>query len=162
MRTLIVGGGGFIGLNLAQALLRAGRETVLFDRAVPPQALTELRAIGPACTVVAGDVRDAAQISAAFTGGIDNVVYGAAITADAVRAAADPEMIGLVRVLRAARDAGVRRVINLSSGSAQRPFRPAAACLTKACCQIRNPCTASPSSPANASPHVWPTCGDLT
>ncbi len=124
MRTLIVGGGGFIGLNIAEALLRAGRETVLFDRAVPPQALTELGAIGPACKVVTGDVRDATQVAAAFTGGIDSVVYGAAITADAARDAADPEMIidinltGLVRVLRAARDAGVRRVINLSSGSA--------------------------------------------
>lgn len=82
MRTLIVGGGGFIGLNIAQARLRAGRATVLFDRAVPPQALTELRAIGPACTVVTGDVRDATQIAAAFAGGIDSVVYGAAVTAD--------------------------------------------------------------------------------
>lgn len=124
MRTLIAGGGGFIGLNIAEALLRAGRETVLFDRAVPQEALVELRAIGPACTVVTGDVRDAVQIAAAFKGGIDSVVYGAAITADAARDAADPETIidinltGLVRVLRAARDAGVRRVINLSSGSA--------------------------------------------
>ncbi len=124
MRTLIAGGGGFIGLNIAEALLRAGRETVLFDRAVPQEALTELRAIGPACTVVTGDVRDAAQVTAAFADGIDSVVYGAAITADAARDAAEPEMIidinltGLVRVLRAARDAGVRRVINLSSGSA--------------------------------------------
>ena len=124
MRTLIVGGGGFIGLNIAEALLRAGREAVLFDRSVPEAALAELCAIGPACTVFTGDVRDAAQVTAAFTGGIDSVVYGAAVTADAVRDAADPEMIidinmtGLVRVLRAARDAGVRRVINLSSGSA--------------------------------------------
>ena len=124
MRTLIVGGGGFIGLNISEALLRAGREAVLFDRAVPQEALAELRAIGPACTFLAGDVRDAAQVAAAFRGGIESVVYGAAVTADAVRDAADPEMIidinltGLVRVLRAARDAGVRRVINLSSGSA--------------------------------------------
>lgn len=124
MRTLIVGGGGFIGLNIAEALLRAGREAVLFDRSVPEKALAKLCTIDPACTVFTGDVRDAAQVAAAFTGGIDSVVYGAAVTADAVRDAADPEMIidinltGLVRVLRAARDAGVRRVINLSSGSA--------------------------------------------
>ena len=124
MRTLIVGGGGFIGLNIAEALLRAGREAVLFDRSVPEAALAKLCTIGPACTVFTGDVRDAAQVAAAFTGSIDSVVYGAAVTADAVRDAADPEMIidinltGLVRVLRAARDAGVRRVINLSSGSA--------------------------------------------
>ena len=65
MRTLIVGGGGFIGLNIAEALLRAGREAVLFDRSVPEAALAELRAIGPACTVFTGDVRDAAQVAAA-------------------------------------------------------------------------------------------------
>lgn len=124
MRTLIVGGGGFIGLNIAEALLHSGREVVLFDRAVPAAALAELRLIGPPCSVIEGDVRDAAALAAALAPATDSVVYGAAITADAVRDASDPEAIidinltSLVRVLRAARDAGVRRVVNLSSGVA--------------------------------------------
>lgn len=121
MGMLIFGGGGFIGLNIAEAALRAGVGVSLFDRAVPPQAAAELAAIGPPCEVIAADVRDAAATAAAMAGRPDVVVYGAAITADAVRDAADPETIidinlsSLVRVLRAARNAGVRRVVNLSS-----------------------------------------------
>lgn len=125
MSTLVFGGAGFVGLNVAEALLRAGREAVLFDRAPPPAgALDELRAIGPALRVIVGDVRDRAAVAAAFDRTVDTVVYGAAITADAARDAAEPEavletnLLALVPVLRGARDHGLRRVVNLSSAAA--------------------------------------------
>lgn len=121
MRILIFGGGGFVGLNIAEAALAAGHAVTLFDRALPQPALDELAAIGPPCVGVTGDVRDTAAIRAAVDTGIDAVIYGAAITADAARDAEAPEDIidinltALVRVLRAARAGGVRRIVNLSS-----------------------------------------------
>lgn len=121
MSILVFGGGGFIGLNIAEAALHAGVDVVLFDRNVPARAMESLSAIGPRCSVIEGDVRDPAAVADAFCAQPDAVVYGAAITADAARDAADPETIievnltSLVSVLRAARDARVRRVINLSS-----------------------------------------------
>ncbi len=124
MRTLIVGGGGFVGLAIAERLLSVGRPVVLFDRFVPAAALAALRRVGPDCAAVTGDVRDPAALAALLAPGFDAVVCGAAITADGVADAADPEAIldvnltSLVRVLRAARDAGVRRVVNLSSVAA--------------------------------------------
>lgn len=120
-RTLIAGGGGFVGLNIAECLLRSGHGIVLLDRVVPDLALSALQAIGPPCTALLGDVRDPTVLQRACEDGVDAVVLGAAITADAVRDATDPESIidvnlsALVRQLRAARDAGARRVINLSS-----------------------------------------------
>jgi UDP-glucose 4-epimerase len=125
MSTLIFGGAGFVGLNVAEALLRAGRDVVLFDRAPPPAAARdELGALGGGLRILTGDVRDRGAVAGAFDRTIDTVVYGAAITADAPRDAAEPELVletnllALVPVLRGARDRGVRRVVNLSSAAA--------------------------------------------
>lgn len=115
MKTVIFGGAGFVGLNLAEALAERGHEALLFDRA--PSAVSGFQ-------VVSGDVRDRGAIAEVIVKGVDCVVWGAAITADAARDAADPELIvdtnlaALAPVLRRARDSGVRRVINLSSVAA--------------------------------------------
>jgi UDP-glucose 4-epimerase len=71
-----------------------------------------------------GDVTDHAAVTAAIREDCDALVLGAAITADAERDAAEPERILAVNalaqipMLQAARQAKIRRVINLSSGSA--------------------------------------------
>jgi UDP-glucose 4-epimerase len=58
MTTLIFGGAGFVGLNVAEALLRAGRDVALFDRAPPPPpAVDELGALGGGLRMLVGDVR---------------------------------------------------------------------------------------------------------
>jgi UDP-glucose 4-epimerase len=73
--------------------------------------------------MVIGDVTDKAAIAAAVVHGVDTVVLGSAITAGTAREAADPESIlqvnlmALAPILRAARSAGVRRIINLSSAA---------------------------------------------
>lgn len=122
---LILGGSGFVGLNLAERLLSEGRAVVVFDRAPPPPAAAAAFAALPGrLEVVTGDVRDPADLARAVTPGLDAVVLGAAITAGPAREASDPEAILAVNllaqtaVLRRARDAGVRRVVNLSSGAA--------------------------------------------
>jgi UDP-glucose 4-epimerase len=71
-----------------------------------------------------GDVPHRAAVEAAIGAGCDALVLGAAITAGTAREAAEPErilavnLLAQVPMLEAARRAGARRVINLSSGSA--------------------------------------------
>jgi UDP-glucose 4-epimerase len=73
--------------------------------------------------VVLGEVQDPTALARALTPGLDTLVLGAAITADAQREAREPEAIlqvnqlALVPLLRAAQAVGVRRVIHLSSAA---------------------------------------------
>jgi len=124
MKTLIFGGTGFVGLNLAEELLGQGEEVVLFDRQPLPDAAARAFARLPGTlTSVIGDVTDSAAIAATVVPGIDSVILGSAVTADAAREARDPETIlqvnlmALTPILRAAKAACVRRVINLSSAA---------------------------------------------
>lgn len=123
-KTLVFGGAGFVGLNIAERLLADGEAVVLFDRLPPPRAAAEAFAALPgSLEVVQGDVTDADAATRAMTYDVDTVVLGAAVTADATREARDPETIlqvnlaALTPILRAARAAEVRRIINLSSAA---------------------------------------------
>ncbi|MCC5976799.1 MAG: NAD(P)-dependent oxidoreductase [Salinarimonas sp.] len=125
MAILIIGGSGFIGLNLTEQLLAAGRDVTIFDRAAPPQAAQDAFAALPGRLVIeTGEIGDTARLSACVARHTDGVIYGAAITAGPQREARDASMIlavnlgGLVACLEAAHEAGVRRVINLSSATA--------------------------------------------
>lgn len=125
MTTVIFGGAGFIGLNIAEHLLTRGSAVTLFDaNDIPPEALDHFATLAGPLTVLRGSTQDPGSIRQAFEHPCDSVIYGAALTADARRDASDPEQIidvnltGFIRALRAARDAGVRRVINLSSAAA--------------------------------------------
>ncbi|WP_226577877.1 NAD-dependent epimerase/dehydratase family protein [Acuticoccus sediminis] len=123
MTTLILGGAGFVGLNIAEALMASGQSVVLFDRSAPPPAFVEHHAAGGLLTVVQGDATDAAAVHAAAKG-CDTLVHGAAITAGPDRETTDPGLIlavnngSLVPALEAARDEGMKRVVILSSGAA--------------------------------------------
>lgn len=125
MNILIFGGTGFVGLNIADALLSRGHAVTLFDRAgLPRAAQRAFRRHGDRLTLVLGDILDRAAVDAAIAGGVDAIVLGAAITADAERDAADPDSVLQVNlmaqtpILVAARRHGVRRMINLSSAGA--------------------------------------------
>jgi UDP-glucose 4-epimerase len=125
MSVLILGGAGFVGLNIAQTLLAAGRDVTLFDRAPVPEEAARLFAGEPGrFNAIAGDVTDPAALHAAIRPGLDALILGAAVTADAARDARDPatilgvNLMSQIPALEAARDAGVRRVINLSSAAA--------------------------------------------
>ena len=117
MHILIIGGAGFVGMSIAEALLARGDSVTLFDTREPYAALP-----GNPATIV-GDVRRDEDVSRAFASRPDVVIYGAAITAVAARDAAAPQRVidvnlgGLPRVMDAARAAGVKRFILLSSAS---------------------------------------------
>jgi UDP-glucose 4-epimerase len=125
LKVLIFGGAGFVGLNIAAALLARGHKVTLFDRSgLPHAALQDFARYGDALTAVQGDVTDTQGIERVIAGGYDAIVLGAAITAGPARDAADPlsilrvNLLAQVPILEAARRSGVTRVINLSSGSA--------------------------------------------
>jgi UDP-glucose 4-epimerase len=125
MRILIFGGTGFVGLNIAVALLARGHAVTLFDRAgLPPAAEREFGQYADQLTAIQGDVTDRQAVEAAIGAGYQAIVLGAAITAGPDRDAADPETILRVNllaqlpILTTARASGVVRVINLSSAAA--------------------------------------------
>jgi len=122
MTTLITGAAGFVGLALAEHLGARGERVVAVDRADPPP---RAKTLAGDIAWRQGDVTDrAGMVGLLREARADVLVHGAAITADAARDAAEPARIvevnalGTARVLEAAREAGVSRVVHLSSGSA--------------------------------------------
>ena len=125
MKILVFGGTGFVGLNIAEALLKRGHVVTLFDRSsLPPAAQPAFADYGDRLSAIVGDVLDRTLIDSVIATGFDAIVLGAAITAGTERDAADPESILQVNlmaqtpILIAARRHGVKRVINLSSAGA--------------------------------------------
>lgn len=125
MKVLVFGGAGFVGLNIAGALLARGHAVTLFDRAgLPFGAGKGFAGYGDQLKAIQGDVTDSQAVQAAIASGHDAIVLGAAITAGPSREASDPETILRVNllaqtpILMAVRDSGVKRVINLSSAAA--------------------------------------------
>src|SRR6267142_5459448 len=125
MRILVFGGAGFVGLNIAAALVMHGHAVTVFDRAgLPPDARKEFASHGDRLTAIQGDVTDSQAVGAVIATGYDAIILGAAITAGPEREAVDPETILRVNLLAqapiliAARKSGVKRIINLSSAAA--------------------------------------------
>lgn len=124
MSVVILGGAGFVGLNIAEALLASGRDVVIFDRQSPPDGVQRvLERLPGRLEIIVGDVTDPDSLARAIVPGTDALVLGAAVTASAAREARDPHTILRVNLAQApalelARDAGVRRVVNLSSAAA--------------------------------------------
>lgn len=125
MAVLVVGGGGFVGLNIVEHVLSQSETVTLFDVEPPPKAaVAALGGLPGTLRIVLGDVREAGAIAAAITPDVDTMIYGAAVTAGLERDQNAPEttiavnLDGFLGALRAARDLRLRRVINLSSAGA--------------------------------------------
>ncbi|MEZ6194468.1 MAG: SDR family oxidoreductase [Planctomycetota bacterium] len=120
-RVLITGGAGFIGSNLAEALLARGDEVTVIDDFSSGRRENLAGLEGP-LTVVEGDIRDPEALARA-TAGQDYVLHQAAVPS-VPRSMDDPvtslevNSRGTLNVLLAARDAGVRRVVFAASSSA--------------------------------------------
>jgi UDP-glucose 4-epimerase len=125
MRILIFGGTGFVGLNIAAALLARGHAVTLFDRAgLPPAAAKEFAQYADRLTTIQGDITDRPAVETVIAADYQAIVLGAAITAGPERDAIDPEtilrvnLLAQLSILTAARASGVARIVNLSSASA--------------------------------------------
>jgi UDP-glucose 4-epimerase len=122
---LIFGGTGFVGINIASTLLARGHTVTLFDRRPLPRAAGQAFAgFDDRVSVIEADVLDSRATEATIAHGFDAIILGAAITAGPAREAADPQSIlqvnlmAQVPILLAAYRHRVKRVVNLSSGSA--------------------------------------------
>lgn len=125
MTIMLTGGGGFVGLNIAEALLRAGQDVfVLDDRPPPAHAIATLEALPGKLYLVTADVSNRGAVDAAFRQSRpDRVIHAAAITCGRERELRDTGRVidvnikGTANVLRAACESGVERFIHVSSGS---------------------------------------------
>jgi UDP-glucose 4-epimerase len=118
---LITGGAGFIGSNLAEALVKNGKDVRIFDD-FSSGSIENLTAFRDRVEVVEADLRDYAAVRAAMEG-VEYVCHQAALRA-VQRSVDDPlssdevNVHGTLHVLEAARQSGsVKRVVYASSSS---------------------------------------------
>ena len=118
MRALVTGGAGFIGSNLAHALLEKGHEVRVLDNFSTGHAANLEEAD---IELVEGDMRSYERVSTAVRG-VDVVFHQGALPS-VPRSVQDPltsngaNVEGTLNVLLAARDHAVRRVVVASSSS---------------------------------------------
>ena len=117
MAVLLTGATGFVGRNIARALLDRGEPIILFAPEPPIVSIA-------GAAFAAGDIRSSSDLDRAFASApIDRVIHAAALTPDASAEAERPDVIvdvnvgGTVQLMQAARRAGVRRVLGLSSAA---------------------------------------------
>lgn len=118
---LITGGAGFIGSNLADALVRDGQRVRIFDD-FSTGRIENLLAVRDHIEIVEGDLRDFDAVRRAMRG-VNYVSHQGALRS-VERSVDDPmssnavNVQGTLNVLQAAREAGVTRVAYASSSSA--------------------------------------------
>lgn len=115
MRCLILGGGGFIGTNLCEALLRTENAVRVFER---PNLRRQ--SVDPRIEWHDGDFANAEDVARALIG--CDVVFDLIGSTDLKASNENPifdvesNLVPTLRMLDAARRAGVRRIVFISSG----------------------------------------------
>jgi nucleoside-diphosphate-sugar epimerase len=120
-RYLVTGGAGFIGSNIAEALVKRGERVVVLDDLSTgyEKNIAHLR---KDLTFIKGDVRDEKTVREALAG-VDYVLHEAAL-ASVPRSIEDPMLVtdvnvrGTLVMLDEARRAGVKRFVYAASSSA--------------------------------------------
>jgi UDP-glucose 4-epimerase len=120
VRVLVTGGAGFIGSNLARALLARGDDVRVLDNFSTGNR-GNLAGLEHDVELVEGDLRSYERVHAAVRG--VEVVFHQGALPSVPRSVQDPltttavNVEGTLNVLLAARDEGVRRIVNASSSS---------------------------------------------
>ena len=121
MKAFVTGGAGFIGSNLVDALLERGDEVAVLDD-LSTGRRENLGGRRASCT--RPTCATASACAALVAAAAPDVVFHLAAQIDVRRSVADPafdaavNVGGTINVLEAARRAGVRRVVNSSTGGA--------------------------------------------
>jgi UDP-glucose 4-epimerase len=124
MRTLVTGGAGFIGSNLVDALVERGDEVTVVDDISTGKRENLDGALERGAELVESDIRDAQAMLDLFGRVKPEVVFHLAAQIDVRHSVADPaadariNVEGTINVLAAAKEAGVRRFVNTSTGGA--------------------------------------------
>jgi UDP-glucose 4-epimerase len=124
VKALVTGGAGFIGSNLADALVERGDDVTIVDDLSTGKR--ENLADGPAADaeLVEADIRDPAAMRDLFERVRPEVVFHLAAQIDVRKSTADPgwdasiNVVGTINLLQAALGAGVDRFVNASTGGA--------------------------------------------
>jgi UDP-glucose 4-epimerase len=122
MRCLVTGGAGFIGSNLVDALIGGGAEVVVVDDLSSGRRSNLDDALSAGARLELLDVRQADALMELFAQARPEVVFHLAAQIDVRRSVQDPahdaavNVLGMIAVLEAARRAGVRRLVNTSTG----------------------------------------------
>jgi UDP-glucose 4-epimerase len=124
MRALVTGGAGFIGSHLVDALLDRGDEVAVVDDLSTGKRENLNGALARGAELHQVDIRDLARLREAFAAGRPDIVFHLAAQIDVRKSIEDPawdagiNVVGTINVLEASREAGVRRVVNTSTGGA--------------------------------------------
>jgi nucleoside-diphosphate-sugar epimerase len=119
-RVLVTGGAGYVGSNLIPKLLTAGYEASVLDLYLYGEVFADLKS-NPGLTETKGDLRNAADVQRAVAG-CDAVIHLACISNDP-SFDLDPTLGRSINfdcfrpLVKASKDAGVRRFIYASSSS---------------------------------------------
>jgi len=122
MRVAVIGGTGFVGGYLVDALLDAGHEPALLVRSGSEGKVRR----ADACRLTTGALSSADAVGAVLEG-CDAAIYNVGILRESRRQGITFEELhfeGAVRVFDAARAAGVRRVLLMSANGLRRPGTP--------------------------------------
>lgn len=118
MQTLVTGGAGFIGSHLVNWLVQHGHTVRVIDNLSSGKA-ERLAHLQPDVELIVADIRDTERLAEA-TAGVE-VVFHLAAMVSVVQSIEEPleaqdiNATGTLRVLEAARQAGVRRVVQAST-----------------------------------------------
>lgn len=119
---VVTGGAGFIGSSIVRALLAEGAKRVAVVDNLASGKLVNLEAVQDRVEAHVSDIRDYDEMEDIFDGA--EIVFHLAAIPSVPRSIADPipshdvNINGTFSVLRAAKDAGVRRVVYAASSSA--------------------------------------------
>jgi UDP-glucose 4-epimerase len=122
MNCLVTGGAGFIGSHVVDALVERGDNVTVVDDLSTGKRSNCAWAVEHSATLIVADVRDRGAMASIMAEAQPAVVFHLAAQMDVRRSVADPihdaniNVLGTISVLEAARAAGVRRVVNTSTG----------------------------------------------
>ena len=124
MKALVTGGAGFIGSNLVDALLDRGDDVDVVDDLSTGRRSNLDGAISRGAAFHEVDIRDGERLRELVAGARPDIVFHLAAQIDVRKSIEDPawdasiNVLGTINVLEASRRAGVKRVINTSTGGA--------------------------------------------
>jgi len=122
MKYLVTGGAGFIGSNIVSELLRQGQQVVVLDNFATGKRENILTLMkNENLTMIEGDLRSFHIVRSAVKG-VDYILHQGALPS-VPRSINDPitsndvNILGMLNILEAAKEFGVKRVITASSSS---------------------------------------------
>jgi UDP-glucose 4-epimerase len=122
MDCIVTGGAGFIGSHVVDVLVARGDRVTVIDNLSTGKRSNLERAVSDGATLVIADVRDASAVAEIFESARPEVVFHLAAQIDVRHSVEEPaddataNVLGTIGVLEAARVAGVRKVVNTSTG----------------------------------------------